>query len=63
MSLPKGILIAIGGAEAKGTVKEKEKTNALDFFKEWIVNKVVAMAGKKATPLIEVVTSASSIKS
>lgn len=61
MSLPRGILIAVGGAEDKGAEKAQEKTNGLDFFKEGILNKILALAGKKGTPLIEVVTTASSI--
>lgn len=61
MSLPKGILIAIGGAEDKGPEKEKEIINRLDFFKEGILNKIVELASKKGEPHIEVVTTASSI--
>lgn len=61
MSLPKGILIAIGGAEDKGPNQEKKQMNRLDFFKEGILNKIVELAGKKEEPRIEVVTTASSI--
>lgn len=61
MSLPKGILIAVGGAEDKGADGEKEEMNRLDFFKEGILNKIVELAGKKSTPKIEVITTASSI--
>lgn len=61
MSLPKGILIAVGGAEDKGVDEEKENINRLDFFKEGILNKIVELAGKKEDPRIEVVTTASSI--
>lgn len=61
MSLPKGILVAIGGAEDKGAEAEKEHINRLDFFKDGILNKVLELAGKKSPPKIEVVTTASSI--
>lgn len=61
MSLPKGILIAVGGAEDKGIAEEKENVNQLDFFKEGILNKIVELAGKKEEPRIEVITTASSI--
>lgn len=61
MSLPKGILVAIGGAEDKGPDLEKEHLNRLDFFKDGILNKVLELAGKKEPPRIELVTTASSI--
>jgi cyanophycinase len=61
MQHPKGILIAVGGAEDKGTEEEKERQNSLDFFKEGILNQIVETCSKKAEPKIEVVTAASSI--
>src|SRR5689334_18870614 len=61
MQYPKGILIAIGGAEDKGSDEEKERRNSLDFFKEGILKQIVELAGKKEDPKIEVVTTASSI--
>ncbi|MGN6400328.1 MAG: cyanophycinase [Flavisolibacter sp.] len=61
MQNPKGYLIAIGGAEDKGTEEEKERQNSLNFFKEGILQQIVDLAGKKSTPKIEVVTTASSI--
>jgi len=61
MQSPKGYLIAIGGAEDKGSEAEKERQNSLDFFKEGILQQIVDLAGKKSTPKIEVVTTASSI--
>jgi cyanophycinase len=61
MQHPKGYLIAIGGAEDKGSEEEKERQNSLDFFTQGILNEIVGLAGKKADPKIEVVTSASSI--
>lgn len=60
MSYPKGILIAIGGAEDKGS-EEMEPYRSLNFFKEGILNKIVELAGKKQEPKIEVITTASSI--
>lgn len=61
MQLPKGVLIAVGGAEDKGSEEEKERQNSLDFFKQGILNEIVGICGKKAEPKIEVVTTASSI--
>jgi cyanophycinase len=61
MKSPKGYLIAIGGAEDKGSEAEKERQNSLDFFKEGILQQIVDLSGKKSTPKIEVVTTASSI--
>lgn len=61
MQHPKGILIAVGGAEDKGTDEEKERQNSMDFFKEGILNQIVELCSKKGDPKIEVVTAASSI--
>lgn len=61
MQHPKGYLIAVGGAEDKGSERENERQNSLDFFTQGILNEIVALAGKKNEPKIEVVTSASSI--
>jgi cyanophycinase len=61
MQLPKGVLIAVGGAEDKGSEEEKERQNSLDFFKQGILNEIVGICGKKSEPKIEVVTTASSI--
>jgi cyanophycinase len=61
MQYPKGVLIAVGGAEDKGTEIEKERQNSLDFFKEGILNQIVSLCGRKSDPKIEVVTTASSI--
>ena len=61
MQHPKGVLIAVGGAEDKGSEVEKERQNSLDFFKEGILNQIVGLCGKKEDPKIEVVTTASSI--
>jgi cyanophycinase len=61
MQQPKGYLIAVGGAEDKGTQEERERQNSLDFFTEGILNQIVELAGRKEDPRIEVVTTASSI--
>ncbi|HVK96312.1 MAG TPA: Type 1 glutamine amidotransferase-like domain-containing protein, partial [Flavisolibacter sp.] len=61
MQNPKGILIAVGGAEDKGSEEEREKQNSLDFFKEGILKQIVEIAGRKSEPKIEVVTTASTI--
>jgi cyanophycinase len=61
MQYPKGYLIAIGGAEDKGTEAEKARQNSLDFFKQGILNEILSHCGKKGDPKIEVVTAASTI--
>jgi cyanophycinase len=61
MQHPKGYLIAIGGAEDKGTEEERERQNSLDFFKEGILQQIIDLAGKKSTPKVEIITTASSI--
>jgi cyanophycinase len=62
MSIPKGKLIAVGGAEDKGTDLEKGEIqrNNLNFFELGILKHVVEEAGGK-TARIEVVTTASMI--
>ena len=61
MQYPKGYLIAVGGAEDKGSEIERERQNSLDFFREGILNQIVELAGKKSDPKIELITTASSI--
>src|SRR5204863_2160888 len=58
--MPKGYLIAVGGAEDKGE-EAKVKKNRLDFFSEGILRQIVELAGKRANPKIELITTASSI--
>jgi len=62
MSHPKGKLIAIGGAEDKGTDLEKGEIHRsnLNFFELGILRRVVEEAGGKSSR-IEVVTTASMI--
>ena len=61
MSLPKGKLIAIGGAEDKGSESEygMHRSN-LNFFELGILRRIMEEAGGPASR-IEVVTTASSI--
>lgn len=62
MQTPKGYLIAVGGAEDKSNDgEEKERQNSLNFFKGGILKQIVELAGRKAEPKIEVITTASSI--
>lgn len=61
MQQPRGYLIAVGGAEDKGSESEKERQNSLNFFTEGILEHIVALCSKKGAPKIEVVTAASSI--
>lgn len=62
MSLPKGKLIAIGGAEDKGTDLEKGEINRnnLNFFELGILNRIVKESGGTSAK-IEVITTASMI--
>ncbi len=62
MNHPKGKLIAIGGAEDKGTDLEagEIKRNNLNFFELGILRRVVEEAGGVAAR-IEVITTASMI--
>jgi cyanophycinase len=62
MSIPKGKLIAIGGAEDKGADFEKGAVyhNNLNFFELGILRRIVAEAGGTAAR-IEVITTASTI--
>ncbi|ANE52931.1 cyanophycinase [Flavisolibacter tropicus] len=60
MTHPKGILVAIGGAEDRGIDDQERQEHELDFTKYGILNAVVALAKKKA-PVVEVITTASSI--
>ena len=62
MSIPKGKLIAIGGAEDKGTDLETGEIhrNNLNFFERGILRRIVEEAGG-ASSRIEVITTASTI--
>ncbi|MDX1935771.1 MAG: cyanophycinase [Flavihumibacter sp.] len=62
MSIPKGKLIAIGGAEDKGTDLEagEFQRNNLNFFELGILRRIVEEAGGP-TARIEVITTASTI--
>jgi len=60
---PKGFLIAVGGAEDKGTDLEKGiiERNRLNFFELGILSKIINHIEKEKDPCVEVVTTASSI--
>jgi cyanophycinase len=63
MQQPRGKLIAIGGAEDKGTVPEKgelQKTSNLNFIELGILNRIVKESGGSSAK-IEVITTASMI--
>lgn len=47
---PKGILIAIGGAEDQGSDAEKERQNSLDFFVQGILTKIIEVGSNKCKP-------------
>jgi cyanophycinase len=60
---PKGYLVSVGGAEDKGTDLEKGivERNRLNFFELGILKNIVSLIGKGEEPIVEVVTTASSI--
>ena len=62
MVYPKGHLIAVGGAEDKGTDLEKGimQRNRLNFFELGILKNIVSLIHDK-DPIVEVITTASSI--
>lgn len=64
MQIPKGKLIAIGGAEDKGTGPDKDKgafyQNNLNFIELGILSRIVAEVGGQSSR-IEVITTASTI--
>src|SRR4051812_47049177 len=60
MQMPKGFLIAVGGAEDKGE-EGKVKEKKLDFFHQGILKQIVEAARKKGPAKIEIITTASSI--
>lgn len=62
MDYPKGYLIAVGGAEDKGTDLEKGimERNKLNFFELGILKSIISLTQKKS-PRVEVITTASSI--
>lgn len=62
MAYPKGHLIAVGGAEDKGTDLEKGivQRNRLNFFELGILKNIVSLISEE-NPVVEVITTASSI--
>ncbi|MFL5772295.1 MAG: cyanophycinase [Flavisolibacter sp.] len=60
MQMPKGFLIAVGGAEDKGE-EGKVKEKKLNFFHQGILKQIVETARKKGPAKIEIITTASSI--
>ena len=62
MTYPLGHLVAVGGAEDKGTDLEKGilQRNRLNFFELGILKNIVSLIGSKG-PHVEVITTASSI--
>lgn len=59
MNHPKGYLVAVGGAEDKGELQEVQR--AVNFFEEGILKRIVELAGRKNSPKIELITTASLI--
>ena len=60
---PKGFLVAVGGAEDKGTDLEKGiiERNRLNFFELGILSKIINLIEGGKEPKVEVITTASSI--
>lgn len=60
---PEGILVSVGGAEDKGTDLEKGiiERNRLHFFELGILKNILDLIAGKPNPVVEVVTTASSI--
>ncbi len=62
-AVPKGFLVAVGGAEDKGTDLEKGiiERNRLNFFELGILSKIINLIDSEKELCVEVVTTASSI--
>lgn len=60
---PKGYLVSVGGAEDKGTDLEKGiiQRNRLNFFELGILKNIISLTKNSEDPIVEVVTTASSI--
>ncbi len=63
MKHPKGYLVSVGGAEDKGTDLEKGiiERNKLNFFELGILRNIINLAKNHGDPIVEVITTASSI--
>ena len=63
MANPKGHLVAVGGAEDKGTDLERGiiERNRLNFFELGILKNIVNLIPPKGDPIVEVITTASQI--
>lgn len=63
MDFPKGFLVSVGGAEDKGTDLEKGiiERNRLNFFELGILSNIINLIKGHDNPLVEVITTASSI--
>lgn len=64
MSIPKGLLVSVGGAEDKGTDLEEGiiTRNRLVFFELGILSSIIVLIKEQhAEPIVEVITTASSI--
>lgn len=63
MDFPKGFLVSVGGAEDKGTDLEKGiiERDRLNFFELGILSNIINLIKGHDNPLVEVITTASSI--
>jgi cyanophycinase len=63
VAYPKGYLVAVGGAEDKGTDLERGiiERNRLNFFELGILRNVIKLVAADGDPVVEVITTASQI--
>src|ERR1700712_476849 len=62
MDKRKGYLVAIGGAENKGdNEKTEQEENFLNSFEGGILSKILQLIEKEQEPMVEVITTASSV--
>ena len=61
--IPKGFLVAVGGAEDKGTDLERGviERNRLNFFEIGILRTIIGLIPEGQAPMVEVITTASQI--
>src|SRR5687768_7577596 len=63
MSSPKGYIVSVGGAEDKGPARQKieELEHHQKFFEAGILRNIISLIDDEKQPVVEVITTASSI--
>jgi cyanophycinase len=63
MSVPKGYIVSVGGAEDKGPTQQKmeELSHHQKFFEAGVLRNIINLIEEDKQPIVEVVTTASSI--